>query len=145
MRFTFRLVINLVLIFSLSSCQTKSGVESTSLSTSELVDAAHETYASRVRAINMGESTSSTEIPERYWAEGIRELKPIKVYTHRVNIVVVQKFRDNVEEGKYIYIPVSSYLPMDGVDGFTFQPNPVKGNKYHLGDGVFDYQRTINK
>ena len=140
MRTTFGLVINLVLIFVLSSCQTKSRVEKTTT----LMDAAHQTFASRVRAINEGkENSSSTEIPERYWAQAIRELKPIKVYTHRVNIVVVQKVRDNVEEGKYINIPVSSYLPMDGVDGFTFQPNPLKGNQYHLGDGIFDYQRTI--
>ena len=140
MRTTFGLVINLVLIFVLSSCQTKSRVEKTTT----LMDAAHQTFASRVRAINEGkENSSSTEIPERYWAQAIRELKPIKVYTHRVNIVVVQKIRDNAEEGKYINIPVSSYLPMDGVDGFTFQPNPLKGNQYHLGDGIFDYQRTI--
>ena len=142
MRPAFQLVINLVLIFVLSSCQTKSRVEKTTT----LAEAAHQTYASRVRAINEGkENSSSTEIPERYWAPAIRELKPIKVYTHRVNIVVVQKVRDNVEEGKYINIPVSSYLPIDGVDGFTFQPNPLKGNQYHLGDGIFDYQRTINK
>ncbi|MHC4111753.1 MAG: hypothetical protein ACYSWZ_10690 [Planctomycetota bacterium] len=136
------LVINLVLIFVLSSCQTESRVEKAT----NLMDAAHQTYASRVRAINEGkENSSSTEIPEQYWAPAIRELKPIKVYTHRVNIVVVQKIRDNAEEGKYINIPVSSYLPMDGVDGFTYQPNPKKGNQYYLGDGIFDYRRTIKK
>jgi len=144
MRCTFRLVPILVITFVLSGCQTKSGIEKTFLSTSTLAEAAHQTYASRVRAINEGkDNSSSTEIPERYWAQAIRDLKPIKVYTHRVNIVVVQKIRDNVEEGKYIYIPISSYLPMDGVDGFAYKPNPRKGNQYHLEDGVFDYQRTI--
>jgi len=144
MRFTFLLVLNLVFMFGLSACQSKSGVEKTALSTSTLAEAAHQTFASHVRAINeRKENSSSTEIPKQYWAEGIKELKPIKVYTHRVNIVVVQKIRDNVEEGKYIYIPISSYLPMDGVDGFSFKPNPLKGNQYHLGDGIFDYKRTI--
>ena len=144
MRLTFQLVITLALIFALSGCQTKPDVENTVLSTSQLAEAAEQTAAVYGRAIHKGESSSSTEIPERYWARAIRELKPIKVYTHMVNIVVVQKVRDNVEEGKYIYIPISSYLPMDGTDGFTYQPNPLKGNEYHLGDGVFDYQRTIN-
>lgn len=143
MRHTSRLI--LVLIFVLSGCQPKAVVEKTALSQNELAEAAHKTYAGHVRAIHAGyENSSSLEIPERYWARAIRDLKPIRVYTHRVNIVVVQKIRNNAEEGKYIYIPVSSYLPMDGVDGFTYKPNPLKGNQYYLGDGVFDYQRTIH-
>ncbi len=143
MRRTFRLVLILVLMFGLSACQKKSSIENTTLSTSELAESAYQTYSCYIRAINAGEEVAKPEIHERYWNEPIRQLKPIKVYTHRVNIVVVQNVRDNVEEGKYIYIPVSSYLPMDGVDGFTYEPNPVKGNKYYLGDGIFDYQRTI--
>jgi len=138
MRPTFRLVLNLVLMLGLSGCQKQSDVEKTA----PLVDAAHETYARYVRAINAGQEIATPEIPRQYWAEGIKELKPIKVYTHMANIVVTQKVRDNAEEGKYIYTPVSSYLPMDGIDGFTFQPNPMKGNQYNLGDGIFDYQRT---
>jgi hypothetical protein len=125
-------------MFGLSACQKKSNVENTT----NLEGAARQTYANRVRAINAGkENSSSNEIHERYWAPAIRELKPLKVYTHRVNIVVVQKVHDNVEEGKYINIIISSYAPTDGVDGFTFQPNPKKGYQYH--HGVFDYQRTI--
>jgi len=144
MRLTFQLVLILVLNFVLSGCQPKSGVDKTPLSQNDLVEAAHLTYASRVRAMRgSGAEDPTHDIPSQNWAEGIKKLKPIKVYTHRVNIVVVQKIRDNVEEGKYIYIPVSSYLPMDGIDGFTYKPNPLKGNQYHLGDGVFDYQRTI--
>ena len=131
-------------MFTLSACQTKSGVENTTLSQNNLPEAAHRTYAGYVRAIHAGkEISSSTEIPEKYWARAIRDLKPIKVYTHRVNIVVAQKVRDNLEEGKYINIPVSSYLPMDGVDGFSFQPNPKKAIRYHLKDGVFDYKRKL--
>lgn len=143
MRLTFRLVLNLVLMLGLSACQTKSGIENTHLSPNTLADAAYETSSGYARAVNAGKEILSTEIPRQYWAQAIRDLAPIKVYTHRVNLVVVQKIRDNVEEGKYIYIPISSYLPMDGVDGFIYKPNPLKGSQYHLGDGVFDYQRTI--
>ena len=138
------MILILVFLSGVSGCQTKSGIENTTLSQNKLPEAAHQTYAGYVRAIHAGkENSSSTEIPEKSWARAIRALKPIKVYTHRVNIVVAQKVRDNLEQGKYINIPVSSYLPMDGVDGFSFQPNPKKGNRYHLGEGVFDYQRTI--
>ena len=141
MRLTFPLVLNLFLMLGLSGCQTKSGVEKTA----PLADAAYETYVRYVRAMRGygGEKPTPDEIPRQYWAEGIKKLKPIKVYKHRINIVVVQKVSDNVEEGKYIFNLVSSYLPMDGIDGFTFHPNPIKGNQYHLGDGIFDYQRTI--
>ena len=145
MRLTFRLVLILVLIFVLSSCRTKSGIKNTTLSTSTLAEAANQTVAGYVRAMRDSEGENPTHvIPRQYWADGIKMLKPIKVYTHRANIVVVQKISDNVEEGKYIYVNISSYLPMDGVDGYSYRPNPVRGNQYHLGDGVFDYQRTIN-
>ena len=107
-----------------------------------LEGAAHQTYAAHVRAVNAGETDLSGVIPPLYWAEKIKKLNPIRVYTHRVNIVVVQKVFDNVEEGKYIPIPVSSYLPMSGEDGFVFTPNPKKGNKYYLSE-VFDFIRTI--
>ncbi len=145
MRCTFRPLLILVPIFVLSGCQAKSAVEKTTLSQNNLAEAAHQTLSSHMRAMRgSGAENPTHDIPSQHWAEGIKKLKPIKVYTHRVNIVVVQKIRDNVEEGKYIYIPVSSYLPMDGIDGFTYKPNPLKGNRYYLGDGVFDYQRTIN-
>ena len=109
-----------------------------------LVDAAYETYILHVRAMRgSGAENPTYDIPMRCWSEGIKKLKPIKVYKHKNNIVVVQKVRDNVEEGKYIHIPISSNLPMDGIDGFTLHPNPIKGNRYLPGDGIFDYQRTI--
>ena len=109
-----------------------------------LVEAAYETYTRHVRARRgSGGEKRNPKIYRECWAEGIKQLKPIRVYKHKNNIVVVQKVRDNVEEGKYIHIPISSHLPMDGIDGFTLHPNPRKGNRYHLGDGIFDYQRTI--
>lgn len=84
---------------------------------------------------------SGGEIPRRHWSHAICELNPIRVYRHRVNIVVVQKKENGVERGFYIYIPVSSYLPEDGLDGFKLNPSPLKDGVYRLGTGVFKYER----
>ena len=105
-----------------------------------LAGAAHQTYASHVRAINAGETDPSDTIPAVYWAERIKQLKPLRVYKHRVNIVVVQEESESVEKGKYIYIPVSSYFPMTGDDGFVFKPNPKKGKVYQCHE-VLDFTR----
>jgi hypothetical protein len=118
----------------------RSTLEPTAPSNSdELVRDATETYAAFV---NAGTQESGADIPPAHWAERIRALQPLKVYTHRVNIVVVQRVTDGIEEGKYIYIPISSYLPEQGDDGFEFTPNPRTGNTYTLGDGIFEFVRT---
>jgi hypothetical protein len=62
----------------------------------------------------------SSEIEPEYWAEEIAQLKPIRVYNHMVNIVCVLEETPEAEKGFYIYIPISSYLPMSGDYGFTF-------------------------
>lgn len=110
-------------------------------SVGDLIEAAELTYR------NSHDVRWDTEggIPPQCWAASIKALQPIKVYTHRVNVVVVQRAHDGVEEGKYIYIPISSYLPQNGVDGFEFTPNPQQGNMYYTGDGVFDFKRTLKK
>ena len=108
----------------------------------ELVRDATETYAAYVSA---GTEEPGADIPPAYWAERIKALQPLKVYTHRVNIVIVQRVTDGIEEGKYIYIPISSYLPEPGDDGFEFTPNPKTGNTYTLGNGIFDFKRTRTK
>ena len=69
-------------------------------------------------------------------------LHPLRVYSHRVNIVVVQKESDSVEEGTYICPLISSYYPMNGQDGFTYQPNPLNNGVYDSRTGVFHYTRT---
>lgn len=81
-----------------------------------------------------GRAEASGEVPEQCWAGRIKALEPVKVYLHRHNVVVVQKLSANAEEGKYIYIPVSSYIPQSGVDRFTFTKS--EGN-------VHDYRRSI--
>jgi hypothetical protein len=110
--------------------------------TDNLSGDAYRTYAAYVRAINAGTEKWNAEIPPTYWADRVKALNPIKVYTHRVNIVVVQKNADGKEKGKYIYIPISSYLPQSGDDRFELTPNPRTGNTYSLGNGVFDFKRS---
>lgn len=70
---------------------------------------------------------SRLEIPPQYWAAEIARLQPVKVYIHRVNLVVVLAVQDGVEHGLYIYLPTSrlhpreSWVPRSGVDGFVFR------------------------
>ena len=71
-----------------------------------------------------------SEIPPAYWDPGIQRLHPVKVYTHRANLVVVQRMSGGNEKGKYIYLTISSFLPVSAwfshkhvVDGFVFRPN----------------------
>ena len=92
------------------------------------------THACYVKMRKAGETQASNEIPRSCWTEGIRALRPLRVYLHRVNVVVVQKVSDGVEEGKYINIVISSYLPQNGDDGFTFT---------HQEGCVYDFKRTL--
>jgi hypothetical protein len=110
---------------------SKKAVEAT-LFPDTLAGAAYETYTRHARAVSAGTEQPSTDIPHEYWTEKIKALKPLRVYTHRANIVVVQTVTRETETGKYIYIPVSSYLPRSGDDRFVFTP---------AWDMVYDYTR----
>ena len=90
------------------------------LSSDALSAAALGTHARYVKMRNTGETPPSDDIPEPCWTDEIRALRPLKVYLHRINVVVVQKAVDCLEEGKYIQIDISSYIPQSGDDGFTF-------------------------
>jgi len=118
------------------------GSQPPSLVGDPLTREAEATCAAYTKAVRAGRETPRDEIPPACWTDGLRQLKPLKVYTHRVNVVVVQRITQRTEEGKYVYIPISSYLPQSGDDGFVFSPNPMSGNRYTLGSGVFDFQRT---
>ena len=83
-------------------------------------------------------------IPADCWDSEIKKLNPIRVYQHRVNIVVVQKILKGKECGKYIYLPLSSYLPISGDDGFEFTPNPLKNNVYTIKSGVLNFTRKTS-
>lgn len=92
------------------------------------------------QAVLSGREKMRAEIPAAYWQPDIKRLQPVKVYSHRVNLVVVQSLRDGVEQGKYINLPVSSWLPVSHWfsnkthDGFVFRPA--------LGAGVYHFTRT---
>jgi len=99
---------------------------------------AYRTYVSYLNAYKAGtDDMSSDEIPPAYWADRVKRLDPIKVYMHRINIVIVQSRIDGIEKGKYVYIPISSYLPRTGDDGFAFHAN------HEMGEGVYDFKRSM--
>jgi len=97
--------------------------------------AAQETYLACRRQDSIEiRSFPQENIPEQYWSGLIRALDPLRVYTHRANVVVALKVNDYVEEGVYIYIPISSYLPVTGDDGFEFSS---------LIEDCYMYKRSI--
>ena len=103
---------------------------------------AYRTFLSYTHSSKAGtDNIPSDEIPSVYWADHIKRLNPIKVYIHRINIVVVQRSSDDIEEGKYIYIPISSYFPCTGDDGFMFYPDPMGEDTHTLGKDVYDFKR----
>ncbi len=138
----------LLSIFAVSQDEQTSRKQSSS--SAGLPAAAHETYVNYNRAYQAGKVTVQREgdevqLPSNYWADPIMALNPLKVYMHRMNIVVVLQFNGKIEEGKYILLPITSYLPTNGVDGFEYTPNPQRDNKFYAGDEVLDYRRVRSK
>lgn len=137
-----RCLLVLLLCCTVSAAQIIDQSSPETRSSSELVGAASATFSNFVRGVESRPGQDALiEIPSKYWAESIVKLKPVKVYTHKVNVAVVFRIHDNMEEGKYILIPISSYLPQNGVDGFEFTPNPQKGGLFFSGGNVFDFKR----
>jgi len=119
----------------IGGCERKQGAPEYSGSTAGLPTAALQTHARYIKAVNAGVQARSDEIGPEYWAEAIKELRPIKVYQHRCNMVVVQKASPGREEGKYISTLISSYAPRSGEDGFEFT---------EIGTSVYDFSRVTN-
>jgi hypothetical protein len=94
-----------------------------------LVQHAWQTQARQVRAMQ----TSAGEIPRELWGEALKELKPLRVYLHHVNVVAVLRAEGQTEEGIYICLPISSYVPTAGTDGFEYA---------RLAPDVFTYRRS---
>ncbi len=69
------------------------------------------------------------------WPEAIRALRPLRVYYDRANVAIALSREHGVEQGLYIYVPVSSYLPCDG-DGWRFEP---------VGEDVWRYTRRVGE
>jgi len=150
LRIRITMAVMMLSLSMLAAGQTNRPLSEPALSPDDLSNAAHQTYANYNRAFQAGEEkaqegSAEIEIPSKYWADPIKALKPLKVYIHLVNIVVVQRIQNGIEEGKYIYIPVSSYLPQNGVDGFEYKPNPQRDNMFYSGDDVLEFRRTRGK
>lgn len=136
--FRFRSVIISVCLlgclFVVFGCQKKPGGGDAGLIPENLAISALQTYIQYIKAVNSGAEKPSDEIAKQYWTNEIKRLKPIRVYMHRSNIVVVQRASANIQEGKYISIMISSYAPRSGDDGFTF---------IDIGNSVYDFKRAI--
>jgi len=122
-----------VCLLGLSGCRPQRPSPTALGLPSGLVEAAWKMQTAFVRDKNAPAGQPEAQIPSSYWRDPIKALNPIKVYIHRANIVVVQTIIDGVESGKYISIPISSYLPQNGDDGFTFTP---------AAESVYDYRRS---
>ncbi len=133
-----------LMLLSLFGCRKDERSTSSSALAETLVGEAHKTHIAYVKGRNHQGVEIPYNIPSVYWADGIRTLDPACVYLHKGNVVVVQTDSDGVERGKYICIPISSYLPMTGEDGFTFRPDPRKGDTFSPGRCVFDFERKVH-
>ena len=121
-------------LFVVFGCKKKPGGGDAGPLPDNLAVSALQTHIQYIKAVNSGAQEPSDEIAKQYWTDEIKRLKPIRVYRHRSNIVVVQKASANREEGLYISIMISSYAPRSGDDGFTFTD---------IGNSVYDFKRAI--
>jgi len=119
----------------IAGCERKPGAGEDFGLPARLGTAALQTHARYIKAVNAGMQARSDEISPEYWAEEIKTLRPIKVYQHRCNMVVVQNASPGREEGTYISTLISSYAPRSGEDGFTFT---------EVGTSVYDFTRVTN-
>ncbi len=102
---------------------------------------AWQTEANYSEAVLLHKDRPRKEIPSVYWEPRIQQLHPLKVYIHRLNLVVVQKEQDGKEYGRYVYLPTAPYMPKTswfpktGVDGFVFRETVVWDE--------YDYTRAL--
>jgi hypothetical protein len=83
-------------------------------------------------ARTVSSTVEDREIPRHLWPTEMKVLNALEIRRHRGNVVVVQRISGGVEEGIYLYIPISSYYPQSGDDGFQFEP---------LGEDLFQYRK----
>lgn len=53
------------------------------------------------------------EVPKDFWAQEIKDENPIRVYAHNNNIALVLVETERTEQGLYIYVVFSSYIPQN--------------------------------
>lgn len=66
------------------------------------------------------------------WPEAIRALKPLRVYSDRMNAVIALSHEGGFETGIYVYVQISSYIPRNG-EGWVFDA---------IGEDVWHYTRA---
>jgi hypothetical protein len=98
----------------------------------DLSTAAMRTHKRYRDAVDAGKLAPTAPIPQAMWDPAIEALRPIRVYTHRLNPVIVLNESGGGEEGIYLTNPISSYAPVDKDDGFEFT---------HEDDGLIHYRR----
>ncbi|MBA4148128.1 MAG: protein kinase [Verrucomicrobia bacterium] len=54
---------------------------------------------------------TNDDIPEKFWGETIRSLKPLRVVNDRINIKIVLQESGAIESGLYVNLPISSHAP----------------------------------
>ena len=135
-------VVMTALLVFLSSCMQEQHADPGSTFHKGLQRDAWRTLASYDAALLKHRERLQRDVPPAYWDKGIQHLNPLKVCTHRGNLVVVQRVTDGMEQGKYIDLPVAPFHPKSAwfshkhaVDGFVFRPA--------VGAGVFNYSRTL--
>jgi hypothetical protein len=60
------------------------------------------------------------EIPKEFWAPEIEALNALKVYWHNNNLAIVLPGSGDEAHGIYVYVPISSYMPMGDIIELTF-------------------------
>jgi len=88
----------------------------------------------------LGRHREGDTIPESEWAPAVRELNPLRVYVHGVDIVVVLEESPTKEAGKYIVSGLSSKMLQQGDGGFTFSPDPAAQRAARRVE-VYDFTR----
>lgn len=72
------------------------------------------------------------EIPPGLWADPIQALNPLRIYWHNNNLAIVLSEADDVEQGLYLGVPISSYMPQND-DLVTF---------HEQADGTLHFSKT---
>ena len=121
-------------VISLAGCHGINRQGKYRLCPNRLTAAAYDTYTHRHVATSDEGHVPPYYLPLECWAKPIRDLNPLYVYKHRINIVVVLQRSRESEEGLYLCIPVSSYDPSGGDDVFEFT---------EIDDGVYSFKRKL--
>jgi hypothetical protein len=88
----------------------------------------------------LGAHREGDTIPDSEWAPAVRELNPLRVYVHGVDIVIVLEDSPTQEAGKYIVSGLSSKTLQQGDGGFTFSPDPEAQRAARRAE-VYDFTR----